>query len=201
MERFYYRVLPTLGLISGAVAWVDELPAGFIVATPDSDGFMAAALRRRWWSLGGNLAVSLLRDPRRLAALWETLMIQDNRGSSQRGGKVGELLSFGVLPQYRNSGFARRTGLRIGQDLMQHATAQLHAQGTETIRALVDQDNLAVKLMYRSLGWEMTACEVPGWQTPQVEFTLYKRFGEQLSGPAEQTGTPPAAPAQQDAPL
>ncbi|NJO12551.1 MAG: hypothetical protein HC872_02790 [Gammaproteobacteria bacterium] len=56
MQKFYYSALPRLGLIFGAVAYVDEAPAGFIVATADSSGFMRAPAP-------GVVAVVLDHDP------------------------------------------------------------------------------------------------------------------------------------------
>ncbi len=171
MERFYYRLLPRMHLMVGAVAYVDGEPAGFIAATRDSDGFMGEAVRRHWAYLLWVLGSSVLMQPTRLGALWEALQIMRNRGTDVRGEAAGELLSFGVLPRFRASKFVRRTGLKISQDLMASALRQLGAQQVTVIRSLVDQDNLDVKLMYRSLGWELSASDVPGWRTPQVEFT------------------------------
>jgi len=174
MERFYYRVLPELKLICGAVAYIDDQPAGFVVATHDSDGFMRTALIRRWWLLAWILGISLLRHPGRLTVLWETLQIMSTRNTVSRPGNVGELLSFGVLPEFRSAKFVRRTGARIGQDLMQLVVAKLRVRGVRVICSLVDKDNLPVKLMYRGLGWKLTAVDVPGWRIPQVEFTLHE---------------------------
>lgn len=171
MERFYYRSLPALQLIYGAVAYVDDQPAGLIVATHDSDGFMRTALHRRWWLIAWVLGGALLRKPRRAAALWEAIRIMGNRETAARAEPIGELLSFGVLPEFRSARFVRHSGLRVGQDLMQTALDRLRAHGVQAVCALVDKDNVTVKLMYRGLGWRLTADDVPGWRTPQVEFT------------------------------
>lgn len=171
MERFYYRVLPEMGLAVGAVAYVDEAPAGFIVATRDSDGFMGQAIRRHWLYLGWLIGTSVLLEPTRIGALWEAVQIMRNRTTSERREDAGELLSFGVLPEFRSARFVRRTGVKISQDLMACALRLLDRQGVQVVRSLVDQDNLDVKLMYRGLGWELSATEVGGWRTPQVEFT------------------------------
>jgi len=171
MEHFYYRVLPQMGLIVGAVAYVDETPAGFIVATRDSDGFMGQAIRKHWLYLLWLLGISVVLQPTRLGALWEAVQIMRNRNTTGRREAAGELLSFGVLADFRSAKFTRRTGLKISQDLMSSALQQLREQDVRVIRSLVDQDNLSVKLMYRGLGWELSASDVAGWRTPQVEFT------------------------------
>lgn len=84
-NQLYYDILPREGLISGAVAYVDGQPAGFIVATPDSARFMRIALRSHWWRIWV-IGISVLREPKRLAAIWEAEQIMRSRtgGNSRR---------------------------------------------------------------------------------------------------------------------
>ncbi len=79
MEDFYYRVLPREGLVFGAVAYVDQQPAGFIAATHDRAGFMRTAVKRRWprlmWVIGG----SVLTAPKSLGAVWQAWQVMSSR--------------------------------------------------------------------------------------------------------------------------
>ena len=75
LRRFYYRDLPRMGLIFGQVAYVNGQPAGFIVATHDSWGFMRTAVRKHFLRVAFVMTWSVLRDPRRLGAIWEALQI------------------------------------------------------------------------------------------------------------------------------
>jgi ribosomal protein S18 acetylase RimI-like enzyme len=84
--------------------------------------------------------------------------------------RVGELLSFGVLPAYRQRAFAARTGISIGRDLLKHALAELRNRQVDSVRAIVDDDNLEAKLFYHAIGWRLAADRVPGWKVPTVEF-------------------------------
>jgi ribosomal protein S18 acetylase RimI-like enzyme len=170
MEQFYYHILPREGLICGAVAYIDGQPAGFIVATPDSSSFMKIALRRHWWRLIWVIGTSVLRDPKRLAAIWEAWQIMRSLKPSDIGELEGELLSFGVLPAYRNPKFIRQSGLQISQDLFHRAVTQIQAAGICQIRAIVEADNTAAKLFYHGLGWHLDRTQVPGWRIPSVEF-------------------------------
>ena len=52
MRSFYYGLLPADDFVCGAVAYYDDAPAGFIVATGDANGFMSKATRRNWLRLG-----------------------------------------------------------------------------------------------------------------------------------------------------
>lgn len=172
MRDFYYTALPEAGFISGAVAYVDGQAAGFIVATADPAGFMAKALRAHWWRAAWSMFVSVVRHPSRLLAMKEAYEIQSNVQAEEYGEHVGELLSFGVLPQFRSRGFLKETGLYIGSDLAEAAVKQLRHGGKSRIRAIVDKDNLEAQLFYRSQGWKVGLKTVKGWRVPTIEFIL-----------------------------
>lgn len=170
LQRYYYRTLPRLGLIVGQVAYVDDQPAGFIVGTHDSAGFMRAAIRRHFLRIGVVLTASVLRDPRRIAAIWEGLQIMRGLPPSAVGQAPGEILSMGVLPEFRSREFCARTRLRIGQDLLAAVLDQLRARGVSEARAIVDADNLEARLFYSGQGWVPGLSRVPGWRKETVEF-------------------------------
>ena len=170
MERFYYAVLPELDLVFGSVAYVDGSPAGFIVATGDSAGFMPSAIRRAYGRLVWTIASSLVRHPSRLGAAWEAVAIMRGVESVEATHAVGELLSFAVRPAYRERRFVARSGLRISQDLLRAAMQALRARGVALTRAIVDADNLEARLFYLGNGWQPGAARVPGWRKETVEF-------------------------------
>ena len=172
MESFYYRVLPLDGSIFGAVAYFDDRPVGFIVATEDSEGFMSRGTRRHWLRLGAIMAWSIVSRPSTITGIWETLGIIRDRGKCVRQETMAELLSLGVLSEYRTTAFVRDTGIRFGKELMDAAMTQLKSKGCRSVKSLVDKDNIEVKLLYRALGWKLQDTEPAGWRTPQVEFIL-----------------------------
>lgn len=180
MERFYYRLLPRAGLISGAVAYVDGEPAGFIVATHDSAGFMRAGLRRHGLALLWVVSTSLLASPARLPAVLEAWRLMRSRPSPPGTATAGEILSLGVVPEYRGSRFLRASGIQIAIDLLERAVEDLRARGRRQIRAVVDRDNTAAKLFYHGRGWTLTRDSVEGWRTPSVEFL----WAEDAAAPA-----------------
>lgn len=174
MRKFYYRTLPRMSLICGHVAYVDDQPAGFMVATQDSSGFMRQALRKRFLQIAGVMAWSLLRSPERLGAVWEGVQIMRGLPAAQPAQPAGEVLSFGVLPQYRAREFMVRTRLRISQELLKATLAQLTARGVMQARVIVDADNLEARLFYLGNGWQPGLDVVPGWRKKTVEF-LWQR--------------------------
>jgi len=172
VEEFYYTVLPAEGYISASVAYVDGKPAGFIVATGDPNGFMSKAMRRHWPRISMILLKTVLRRPGRIAGLIEANRIQSNVKAENYGPEVGELLSFGVLPEYRKRAFVKASGLQIGADLLSRATWALAAQGKTKIRAIVDKDNLEAQFFYRGQGWRVGLADVKGWSVPTMEFLV-----------------------------
>lgn len=172
VEQFYYTVLPREGFIRGAVAYVDGRIAGFIVGTDDADGFMARAAKKHWLRIGWIMFKSVLRNPSRILAIKEAYQIQSNVQTQDHGQEAGELLSFGVLPEFRSRRFIKETALLVSSDLLNIAIGQLEKLGKRRLRAIVDKDNLEAQLFYRSHGWRVGLKSVKGWRVPSMEFLL-----------------------------
>lgn len=170
MQSFYYSLLPADGFICGAVAYCDHVPAGFIVATGDANGFMSKATRKHWLRLCWILLKGVIRKPSRLLAMKEASDIQSNVQAQEYGPEVGEVLSFGVLPEYRSRKFIKEAGLHLSSDLFDTAIGQLQAIGKSKLRAIVDKDNLEAQFFYRSNGWRVGLKSVEGWSVPTMEF-------------------------------
>jgi hypothetical protein len=95
LEDFYYGVVPEEGLAFGTVAYENGRPVAFVVATGDSNGFLATAIKRRWKSL----ASITVRHPPSPRAAWQALRLLASRGRDRdTEPDLGEILSLGVLP-------------------------------------------------------------------------------------------------------
>ncbi len=187
MREFYYRDLPRMGLITGAVAYVDDRPAGFIVGTTDSSGFMQKALRARFLAVAWVMFRSVLTSPARIGAVWEALQIMRNLppATGRDAGMTGEILSFGVLPEFRNRYFMLKRRLRVSQDLLKKVLGQLGEKGISKARVIVDADNLEARLFYLGNGWQPGMDVVPGWRKKTVEFLWPAVQDEESSHTAE----------------
>ena len=163
-EQFYYKDLPGMGLIFGAVGYVGGRAAGFIAATHDANGFMGAALAQKWPKVAWIVATALAADPRRIAAIWEVLRIQRDRERSNEIVGKGEILSLGVLAQYRTG-----SGLNIARDLVQSVMKVFQARGVTRVCAVVDADNQQSLRFFRKLGFRRGRAPLPGWRRPSVE--------------------------------
>lgn len=190
MKRFYYGKLPQSQLIVGAMAYVDDVPAGFIAATHDAGGFMKRAIGRHGGLLVRVLLGQLLARPARIASLWEAVKVMRHSDATGGGGdQMGEILSFGVREQFRGRQFVRETGIRVSVDLMKRATTQLAAHGVRRIRAVVDPGHLESKFFYAALGWRPTR-ELHGRKIPVLlEYVWERDYRAETPAPVASDGS------------
>ncbi len=170
MTDFYYDCLARDGLILAHIAEVDDEPAGFMVATGNANGFMRAGIGRHGIRLATVLLRSLVTSPRRVSSVCEAWQIMRHLPPASAQDDVGELLSFGILPDYRSAAFLRATGVHVGRVLLEETLGLLASQGVHSVRSLVDDDNTAAKLFYHAAGWRPGRASVAGWKQPVVEF-------------------------------
>ncbi len=145
MEEFNYRVLPREGYTFGAVAYVDDKPAGLIVATPDATGFMKNVVGGHWPSLMWLLTTSVVLNPSRWKDAYAGWRLLRNRPEITTIGQTGEILTIGVLPEYRDSNFVRQSGIKVGADLLDWALAEFRARGVRQLRVCIEADNKEVE--------------------------------------------------------
>ncbi len=185
MENFYYKVLPEGGLIFGAIAYVNETPAAFIVATHDSSGFIRSAVRRYWLKMAYECGMSLLTNPSVLNVVPEALSLTKARLAEWRHRSRhpkpkfkapvphgGEILSIGTLPEYQTPKFLRETKLNLANELLTFAVTRLRDSGTKVVRCVVDANNKPAQFFYHCRGWRREAAPDAGWKVPVVEFIL-----------------------------
>jgi hypothetical protein len=162
VERFYFGVLPEEGLVFGQVAYEGDRAIGFVAITDDANGFLGTALRRRWRTL----AAVTLRHPPSPRKAWNVLRLFRDRESASGGAAVAEILSMGVLPPEpgQRPGRERR---RIARNFVQWSVEHI---ADHPIQALVDESNLAARLMYGELGWDVVGKVEVGWPVPQLVY-------------------------------
>jgi hypothetical protein len=174
LERFYYGVLPEEGLMLGTVVYVDDEIAGFVAATPDANGFLATAVRRRW----ATLASILVRHPPSPRGAWAAARIALDRGN-QRGADVAELLSLGVRAPEHGGPVSASVRRRVTRELLRSTLAALDGR---TVVALVDESNTLARLMYGGMGWTVTDRVTAGWPVPQLVYQSPDKSDEHPEG-------------------
>jgi len=176
LEDFYYRVLPEAGLIYGCVARQGERTVGLVVVTPDANGFLTQAVRHHW----GKLAKVMLRHPPSPKRVYEALQVTGAR-HGQRGEALGEILSLGVLSPDDGGPVSSKVRRRLARELVERGGELLEDL---PVVALVDETNVAARLMYNDLGWEDTERLTKGWAVPQIVFRREPREAHEGSAAA-----------------
>jgi len=165
VERFYFGVLPDEGLVFGQVAYEGDRPIGFVAVTDDANGFLGTALRRRWRTL----AAVTLRHPPSPSKGWNVLRLFRERESASGDAAVAdvaEILSMGVLPPEPGQRPSRERR-RIARTFVRWAVEHVPDR---PVQALVDESNLAARLMYGELGWDVVGKVEIGWPVPQLVY-------------------------------
>lgn len=179
LRRFCYTVLVRDGLLRAALYEVDGRPVGFIAYTTRSITFHRTAIRCHWAWVVSLIALSVLRDPRLLSRLLKAVRLMFSRRAELHLGQdpLAEVLAIGVLPEYRTPEFVRRTGLRIGQELVAHAASYFRRAGITRMRMVVEAHNKPALLFYHSLGGRFEPYEHAGEPMVHVWFDLNGQTG------------------------
>jgi len=170
LESFFYTVLPREGYIEGAVAYVDDTPAGFLVFTRDSDRFMGRAAVRHAPRLASALAADTLTNPLTLKHVFDSWRLMRSRTTS--GEPIAEIMSVGVQPFCRGHDFKARTGIHVARSLHAFALERLRGIGARFVRTVVNEDNDRSIQYHLKTGWKIFATGLPGRNVPSIEFRI-----------------------------
>lgn len=162
------------GLLRVALVEVEGEPAGFVAYTSRSIGFHRSGLKQHWFRAGVGVALSLLRDPRRVVKLVRALkVLMSRRGETVLGeDPLGEVVCVAARKQYLTSAFVKRSGLRLSQTLIGYAQGRLTHAGTGKMRMIVDADNKPVLMLYHLMGAHFEPYEQGGEPQVHVWFDL-----------------------------
>jgi ribosomal protein S18 acetylase RimI-like enzyme len=174
LRRFCYTILVREGLMRAALFEVDGRPAGFVAYTHRSITFHRRALRRHAPYVAWLILLSVLRDPGLVPRLLRAVRLMFSRRAEGRLGQdpLGEILAIGVRPEYGTPNFVRRTGLRIGDELVAHVADDFRRAGVERMRMVVDAHNKPALFFYHRLGGSFEPYERAGEPMVQVWFDL-----------------------------
>ena len=133
------------------------------------------SLKKHWLKTGVTLLVSLLENPKRIAALWRALAVLGSRRSEQGilgHNPMGEVVCIAAKSAYLKSEFRMPGGSRPSDALVVYAAQRLHELGVDEMRMLVDTDNKPVLFLYRALGARFESYEQGGEPQVQVWFDV-----------------------------
>jgi ribosomal protein S18 acetylase RimI-like enzyme len=148
------------GLVKLAIAEVDGQPAGFIGYSDNSELFYHSLIRGNLLQASWVMMFSLLQRPRRILGVPRALQVMLSRNNLlQEFEKLRqEVIVFAVRPEFLTPAFVRRTGLRVGAQLINHAFDYFRRNGVKQVRMIVDASNRPVLFFYSSLGANFIPC-------------------------------------------
>ena len=168
-----YRAPVRDGLLELALAEVDGRPAGFVAYLADSERFHAEAMRKHVPLAGFQLALAMVRDPRRLRAVPRILRVMRSRvDDGEDRGAFGEVIGIGARPEYLTATFRKQSGHWLSRDLVVWAADDLFKAGKGRLRMFVAAENTRTLLLYQLLGAEFERVEHGGEPTMAVTFRL-----------------------------
>lgn len=138
------------GLLRVAVYESGEKLGGFISFAADSQSLLAKLLRRRGWTVIGRIIWSVVRSPARIMRIPGIFLTAIARTPPvpEGVGRLAEITSLAVRPEFVDIQFVRAHRLRVAEELMRYAMDALRAEGATQVRGLVDEDNRAIQTLY-----------------------------------------------------
>lgn len=141
--RLYYASLMADSRFHSCGFFHDGRMAGFLTYTTDSGAMLRAAfgshLAGYLWAVGTSLA----RQP---AVIWTTLKLLPGlfAPGTQPGADVrAELLSYGVLPEFRRgSRYYAQRGVHVALELLHRAFADLREQGADRVKIFIQTEDV-----------------------------------------------------------
>jgi len=197
LEHFYYAVLPREDLVFGCVAYLDELPVGFMVNTRYPGSYMSMAIRRHPVRFAWRMALAAFTNTGSLiSALRARKRMQAQAASSGSGHpdapeRFLEGLFLAVRPEYTRPGFVRESGLHIARDLLSRSLSLASECGAPEMRVAVMRTNAAALALYLRGGWEIEE-DRPRLVTSEDHLELKYSFSASKDQTRELQGVAPA---------
>lgn len=190
MRQFYYLDLVADGLIRADLCYHEGQAAGFIVYTKFASEFMSKGLRSHWLRICAVMTGTVIQHPSSLREIFRALALLRSRKQQTQHGSSAEILSFGVLSEFRTGEFIRRTGRRLSIELFARARDYFAAENLPNFRMLVEADNRETLLFYHALGCRFPPSAGEPSGTIEVVYSLDSAPEAQPSpsGPRSETG-------------
>jgi ribosomal protein S18 acetylase RimI-like enzyme len=152
LTAFYEGVLD-LRVGSGFVAIEEGRPVGFVLGSADTSVLFKRVVASRAVMLGLRAIPAVIRKPALIANVLETFLYPGKEGAAP---EKAELVVIGFDAAYRGRG--------LGRGLVNALNEAFRAQGVQSYKVTVLQENLGANSFYRALGFQ-----------PALEFELYKK--------------------------
>lgn len=156
--RLYYEsLMADAHFLSGGFFWESRL-AGFLTYTTDTAALLSRAFRRNLARYVLAVGLGIARRPSSLAMTLK-LLPDFFAPATQQGSDVpAELLSYGVLPEFRRrSEFFTRQRIHVALELLHRAFDDLREHGARRVKIFIQTEdvNPFINQFYRDEGFQL----------------------------------------------
>lgn len=150
MNQFYYRVLPEKGLLRCFFAKYNNKIVGIIVTNRAPYSLISRGMKGNTVKLAFIIGLSVLFKPSRIKFLISQLSYKPDPLLKQYedSGKAFEILTIGVLPEYRS--IKLEGNKKIAHKMVEHAIAYYKKQGYKYITGQILKTNIAPLKFYQA---------------------------------------------------
>ena len=154
MTEFYYYELIKNGLINCLTFIEQNKVRGFIVITMYPGSFMLMGIKKAPLKLIINVFKAIFKKPTRLFLIFSMLGLALKRKSSITSANMAELLSIGILKDYRSL-VDSISGLKISHALFNESVKYLQINNREIFQVLTDKTNTVAIKYYKNMNMKL----------------------------------------------
>lgn len=151
LTEFYFLDLIRDGEMECLLYSSEGRYVGFALYTENPFGFIRNGMRRHFIKLGFLVGRSLMTSPGRLAAIFNVTKQGRYRARHGADGRVGELLTFGILASHRQQ-IDPTSGMRLAAHLFRVAMTRLRDRGLAVAQLVALKDNLPAQAFFKKNG-------------------------------------------------
>lgn len=130
---------------------------GFVAYSSNTSGVFQRALKQNFWEFIRILSLSILRRPHRLLLAMRLAVSIIARRHGPGENVQAELISLGVLPEFRRSSeFYRQNSVSISLEIVRHSVDALRVRGVRQVKVFTKQmkDDPAINAFWGKVGFE-----------------------------------------------
>jgi ribosomal protein S18 acetylase RimI-like enzyme len=116
------------------------------------------------------MSAALARHPRKLGQILKASQLEKALKTTET--QEAAILTFGVLPEFRDRKFLRRSGVRISNELFEYAIAHLRRHKMSRVRLLIEPTNTEALLFYTHYGCKFDRVDTLGRTLIKVTYPI-----------------------------
>ncbi|MEK7483713.1 MAG: hypothetical protein AABZ60_05200 [Planctomycetota bacterium] len=157
MLKFYYPNLLADAHSGGALFYFQQKPIGFISYTANAPRLFREWLWKKGFLLSKQMILTLIENPQSMLPIGAAILLISCHSKETQEPIESEILSFGVLPEYRSLAFYQKEKIKVANELFQYAKSRLKQFGVKRFKLATNQsrDYIAPNIFYQNQGMNL----------------------------------------------